>query len=74
MFPEFSCPENRRVVGFFSVSLGGLSFPKEIRTLMVRVHRALAHLNSMKPCKKWDTPLKINMEHNHGGLQDHFPF
>ena len=21
-----------------------------------------------------DTPLKINMEHNHGGLEDHFPF
>ena len=20
------------------------------------------------------TPLKINMEHNHGGLEDHFPF
>jgi len=25
----------------------------------------------------WDgtlTPLKINMEHTHGGLEDHFPF
>ena len=22
----------------------------------------------------WYTPLKINMEHNHGGLEDHFPF
>ena len=21
-----------------------------------------------------DTPLKINMEHNHGGLEDHVPF
>ena len=21
-----------------------------------------------------NTPLKINMEHNHGGLEDHFPF
>ena len=21
-----------------------------------------------------DTLLKINMEHNHGGLEDHFPF
>ena len=21
-----------------------------------------------------DTPLKINMEHNHGGVEDHFPF
>ena len=21
-----------------------------------------------------DTPLKINIEHNHGGLEDHFPF
>ena len=21
-----------------------------------------------------DTPWKINMEHNHGGLEDHFPF
>ena len=21
-----------------------------------------------------DTPLQINMEHNHGGLEDHFPF
>ena len=21
-----------------------------------------------------DSPLKINMEHNHGGLEDHFPF
>ena len=21
-----------------------------------------------------DTPRKINMEHNHGGLEDHFPF
>ena len=20
------------------------------------------------------TPLKINVEHNHGGLEDHFPF
>ena len=20
------------------------------------------------------TPLKINMEHNHGGVEDHFPF
>ena len=20
------------------------------------------------------TPLEINMEHNHGGLEDHFPF
>ena len=20
------------------------------------------------------TPLKINMKHNHGGLEDHFPF
>ncbi len=20
------------------------------------------------------TPLKINMEHNHGGMEDHFPF
>ena len=24
--------------------------------------------------RKYDTPLKINMEHNHGGLEDHFPF
>ena len=24
--------------------------------------------------KSTDTPLKINMEHNHGGLEDHFPF
>ena len=24
--------------------------------------------------KKSDAPLKINMEHNHGGLEDHFPF
>ena len=23
---------------------------------------------------KRPTPLKINMEHNHGGLEDHFPF
>ena len=22
----------------------------------------------------WYTPRKINMEHNHGGLEDHFPF
>ena len=22
----------------------------------------------------FNTPLKINMEHNHGGLEDHFPF
>ncbi len=24
--------------------------------------------------KSKSTPLKINMEHNHGGLEDHFPF
>ena len=24
--------------------------------------------------EKTYTPLKINMEHNHGGLEDHFPF
>jgi len=24
--------------------------------------------------EKVDTPLKINMEHNHGGLEDRFPF
>ena len=24
--------------------------------------------------KIYNTPLKINMEHNHGGLEDHFPF
>ena len=23
---------------------------------------------------EWNTPLKINMEHNHGGVEDHFPF
>ena len=23
---------------------------------------------------KWSTPRKINMEHNNGGLEDHFPF
>ena len=28
----------------------------------------------IKPCKQWDTPWKINMEHNHGGLEDHVPF
>ena len=22
----------------------------------------------------YSTPRKINMEHNHGGLEDHFPF
>jgi len=27
---------------------------------------------SQKP--KWFTPLNNNMEHNHGGLEDHFPF
>ena len=25
-------------------------------------------------CKRVPTPLKINMEHNHGGLEDHVPF
>ena len=24
--------------------------------------------------EKKKTPQKINMEHNHGGLEDHFPF
>ena len=26
------------------------------------------------PVNSRPTPLKINMEHNHGGLEDHFPF
>ena len=26
------------------------------------------------PFTRTPTPLKINMEHNHGGLEDHFPF
>ena len=37
-----------------------------------------SHVPRMKECKTAKdqvfTPLKINMEHNHGGLEDHFPF
>ena len=34
-----------------------------------------AHLRiSDSKSKSCSTPLKINMEHNHGGLEDHFPF
>ena len=37
----------------------------------------MGHIKEMRMCrevKKGYTPLKINMEHNHGGLEDHFPF
>ena len=27
----------------------------------------------MDPTGIWSTPLKVNMEHDHGGLEDHFP-
>ena len=36
------------------------------------------HLRYMKPWNPANTgiftPWKINMDHNHGGLEDHFPF
>ena len=40
---------------------------------------AIAQIANLKPvqddrkCNSC-TPRKINMEHNHGGLEDHFPF
>ena len=30
--------------------------------------------NSEARSSHWGTPRKINMEHNNGGLEDHFPF
>ena len=42
-----------------------------------KMHRHLAAtILGKNPKKKFQecTPLKINMEHNHGGLEDYFPF
>ena len=42
---------------------------------------AIVRSNEILECDMWNdkgsvsiTPLKINMEHNRGGLEDHFPF
>ena len=34
----------------------------------------LRHPPPQENNKKHSTPWKINMDHNHGGLEDHFPF
>ena len=40
-----------------------------IPTVSVLVNFRCYFQHSIQP----STPLKINMEHNHGGLEDHFP-
>ena len=37
-------------------------------------HSSLQVGGSLSRVSHQNTPLKINMEHNHGGLEDHFPF
>ena len=37
-------------------------------------HSSLQVGGSLGRISHQNTPLKINMEHNHGGLEDHFPF
>ena len=37
-------------------------------------HRGLMVIYHGRRLKRHLTPRKINMEHNHGGLEDHFPF
>ena len=43
-------------------------------TLAKKCHDVSAFGGSSIIEKKTTTPLKINMEHSHGGLEDHFPF
>ena len=56
----------------FSVIIGG-----ECNQKSFEFHTSMMKLQVNFPTtsiKRFVTPLKINMDHNHGGLEDHFPF
>ena len=53
-----------------SASIPNRSDPSERRTLVFASGGDVGPLLTMTE----NTPLKINMEHNHRGLEDHFPF
>ena len=47
---------------------------EEIELLEVRVSAGFCEPKNGVKNHGGLTPRKINMEHNHGGLEDHFPF
>ncbi len=51
-------------------------FPRSWNTFLTAMRLSKCFRNADPPDPPFDigTPLKINMEHNHGGLEDHFPF
>ena len=62
IYPEYLVLVRRRYLEYFVVA--GLS-----------ILRAFKNLKPLETIPYWlTTPLKINMEHNHGGSEDHFPF
>ena len=50
----------------------GFIYPVHLNVGNLTKYTSKYTFNHMDP--SWDTPRKINMEHNHGGLEDHFPF
>ena len=54
---------------FFSVTFLGFQGHGEIRNPRISYTENKDSLHRLK-----STPWKINMEHNHEGLEDHFPF
>ena len=63
---------------FYGKLVGKYTFnPWGIRLLFVRLVQKYNKAEAEKLISFMDamgTPLKINMEHNHGCLEDHFPF
>ena len=55
-----------------SFSHAGLEHPTEASN--VAMEKETIHAFFLGGSLLGATPLKTNMEHNHGGLEDHFPF
>ena len=53
-----------------------LTYPgrKATRSRHRKEHMLPVEYLNLNKKPKQTTPLKINMEHSHGGLEDHFPF
>ena len=53
---------------------GSLSSKSTLEVLKMLNHKALDPIHGLVSLHRTHTPWKINMEHNHRGLEDYFPF